>query len=140
MEVRMMKHAQVIHGNPPSKSNCYKVVTIHGHGSLAKTKALKEYERAFFMQCGTYRDAAIKAYFRLDIDVYYANQRPDLDNAMKVILDCLQACNAIDNDRWLVELHARKFVDKADPRIEFTITPVEGIEIRTSDRQLKLGL
>lgn len=135
-----MKHAQVIHGNPPSKSNCYRVINIKGHGSLGKTKALKEYERSFFMQCGTYRDAAIKQYFRLDIDVYYASQRPDLDNAMKVVLDCLQACNAIDNDRWLVELHARKFVDKQDPRIEFTITPVEGIEIRTTDRQLKFDL
>ena len=135
-----MRHAQVIHGNPPSKSNCYKVVTIHGHGSLAKTKALKEYERSFFMQCGTYRDAAVKEYFRLDIDVYYASQRPDLDNAMKVVLDCLQACNAIDNDRWLVELHARKFIDKGDPRIEFTITPIEGIETRPTDRQLKLDL
>lgn len=135
-----MKHEQVIHGNPPSKSNCYKVVTFHGHGSLAKTKALKEYEQQFFLQCGRYRDANIREYFKIDIDVYYASQRPDLDNAMKVILDCLQACKAIENDRWLVELHARKFVDKYDPRIEFTITPVAGIETRPTDRQLKLDL
>lgn len=135
-----MKHEQVIHGNPPSKSNCYKVVTFHGHGSLAKTKALKEYEQQFFLQCGRYRDANIREYFKIDIDVYYASQRPDLDNAMKVILDCLQACKAIENDRWLVELHARKFVDKYDPRIEFTIKPVAGIETRPTDRQLKLDL
>ena len=135
-----MKHEQVIHGNPPSKSNCYKVVTFHGHGSLAKTKALKEYEQQFFLQCGRYRDANIREYFKIDIDVYYASQRPDLDNAMKVILDCLQACKAIENDRWLVELHARKFIDKYDPRIEFTITPVAGIETRPTDRQRKLDL
>lgn len=135
-----MRHAQTILGQSPSKSNSYRIINIHGHGSLAKTQALKEYERSFYMQCGTYRDAAIKQYFRLDIDVYFASQRPDLDNAMKVVLDCLQACNAIDNDRWLTELHARKFVDKANPRVEFTITPVEGIEIHTTDRQLKLDL
>lgn len=135
-----MKHAQVIRGSVPSKSNAYRIVTIHGHGSLAKTKALKEYEQQFFLQCGRYRDANIREYFKIDIDVYYASQRPDLDNAMKVILDCLQACKAIENDRWLVELHARKFIDKYDPRIEFTITPVAGIETRPTDRQLKLDL
>jgi Holliday junction resolvase RusA-like endonuclease len=123
---------QVIYGVPPSKSNCYKVVTIHGHGSLAKTAAMREWERSFYMQCGTYRDKMIKSYFKMEVDVYFPSQRSDLDNAMKGILDCLQACRAIDNDRWLVELHARKFIDKYRPRVEFTITPVEGIDNRTT--------
>lgn len=123
---------QVIYGVPPSKSNCYKVVTIHGHGSLAKTSAMKEWERSFYMQCGTYRDKMIKSYFKMEVDVYFPSQRSDLDNAMKGILDCLQACRAIDNDRWLVELHARKFIDKYRPRVEFTIIPVEGIDNRTT--------
>ena len=54
-----MKHTQVIHGQPPSKSNCYRIISIKGHGSLAKTQALKKWEQSFFMQCGTYRDANI---------------------------------------------------------------------------------
>ena len=135
-----MKHTQVIHGQPPSKSNCYRIITIKGHGSLAKTQALKKWEQAFYMQCGTYRDANIKQYFKLNIDVYFASQRSDLDNALKAVLDCLQTCHAIDNDRWCVEIHARKFVDPYDPRIEFTITTVEGIEIRATSQQLKLDL
>ena len=135
-----MKHTQVIHGQPPSKSNCYRIITIKGHGSLAKTQALKKWEQAFYMQCGTYRDANIKQYFKLDIDVYFTSQRSDLDNALKAVLDCLQTCHAIDNDRWCVEIHARKFVDPYDPRIEFTITTVEGIEIRATSQQLKLDL
>ena len=40
---------QTIHGKCPSKSNCYKVVTISGHGSLAKQEALKEYEKSFYL-------------------------------------------------------------------------------------------
>jgi Holliday junction resolvase RusA-like endonuclease len=39
-----------------------------------------------------------------------------------LLLDCLQQCNAIKNDRQCVEIHARKFVDKVKPRVEFTIT------------------
>lgn len=129
-----MKHAQIIHGQPPSKSNCYRIISIRGHGSLAKTAALKKWEQSFFMQCGTYRDAKIKQYFKLDIDVYFTSQRSDLDNALKAVLDCLQTCNAIDNDRWCVEIHARKFLDPYDPRIEFTITTVEGVETRPSNQ------
>jgi hypothetical protein len=42
----------VIKGNVPSKSNSYRIITLNGHGSLAKTKALKAYEESFFWQCG----------------------------------------------------------------------------------------
>ena len=107
-------------GNVPSKSNGYKVITIHGHGSLGKTKALKDYERAFFLQFPG-RGANIAEPFVLAVDVYYASNLPDLDNALKVILDCLQQCKAIKNDRLCVEIHARKFVDRARPRVEITL-------------------
>lgn len=132
-KINIVKHAQVVHGQPPSKSNGYRVVVFKGHGSLAKTKALKKWEQSFYMQCGVYRDANIRQYFKLDIDVYFTSQRSDLDNALKAVLDCLQSCNAIDNDRWCVEIRARKFVDKYDPRIEFTISTVEGVETRPTE-------
>ena len=112
-----------IHGKIPSKANCYKVITICGHGSLCKTEAIKEYERAFFLQCPI-RDKMISGYFRLTVDVFYENMRPDLDNCLKVLLDCLQQCKAIKNDRYCVEVNARKLIDKADPRVEFSIEEV----------------
>lgn len=116
----MIYDKQIIRGQVPSKSNQYRIITLHGHGSLCKTKQTKAYEEAFFMQCGL-RGLMIEQRFKLDIDVYYASDRPDLDNAMKVTLDCLQAVKAIKNDRQCAEIHARKLIDKADPRIEFTI-------------------
>lgn len=127
-----MKHEQVILGQPPSKSNCYKVITIGGHGSLGKTSALYAYEKAFALQCGAYRDRMIEGFFKLDIDVYFQSNQPDLDNAMKVVLDCLQNCKAIKNDRQCTEIHARKFIDKNNPRIEFTLTEVYGVEKKDS--------
>lgn len=111
-----------VRGQIPSKSNCYKVITLHGHGSLAKQPVLKRYEAAFFMQCPM-RGALLAARFRLDIDVYYASDRSDLDNCLKTVLDCLQQCKAIKNDRQCVEIRARKLIDKNDPRCEITITP-----------------
>lgn len=109
-----------IQGKIPSKSNSYKVITNAGHSSLAKTKAITEYERSFYLQCPM-RGLMIDKYFKLSVDVYYENMRPDLDNCFKVLLDCLQLCKVIKNDRYCVEIHGRKLIDKTNPRIEFTI-------------------
>lgn len=116
----MIYPKQIIYGAAPSKSNSYRIITIHGHGSLAKTQATKKYEEQFFMQCSL-RNANIDKRFKLTIDVYFNSDRPDLDNSAKVVLDCLQSCKAIKNDRLCAEIHARKFVDKVNPRVEFEI-------------------
>lgn len=109
-----------IFGKIPSKSNCYKVVTLNGHGSLAKQQVLKEYEKKFYLQCPL-RGRNMKGLFKLEVDVYHENMRPDLDNCFKVLLDCLQMCKVIKNDRQCVEIHARKLIDKINPRIEFEL-------------------
>lgn len=125
-----MKHEQVIYNNPPSKSNSYRIITINGHGSLAKTDALKKYEKDFYLQCGAYRNKKIKGFFELYIDVYFSSNRPDLDNCLKSTLDCLQSCKAITNDRNCVKIVANKFIDKNCPRIEFTLVEVNGVEVK----------
>ena len=66
----------------------------------------------------------IKGLFELHLDVYNSSQRNDLDNSLKGTLDCLQACKAIENDRNCVKIVAQKFVDKVNPRIEFTIKEI----------------
>jgi Holliday junction resolvase RusA-like endonuclease len=115
---------QVIHGKVPSKSNCYKVVTLNGHGSMAKQQALKDYEKSFYLQCNQYRGKMINTLFELCLNVFYENQRPDLDNCFKTVLDCLQSCKAIKNDRNCVKIISEKFIDKVNPRIEFEIIPI----------------
>ena len=115
---------QTIYGKCPSKSNCYKVVTIGGHGSLAKREALRTYEKSFYLQCDEYRNKGIKGLFELRLRVFYENQRPDLDNCLKIVLDCLQQCRAIRNDRDCVKIVAEKFIDKESPRIEFELIEI----------------
>ena len=115
---------QTIYGNPPSKSNSYKIVKIRGVTTLAKTPALIKYENDFYIQCNHYRDKNIEGYFKFTADIFYSSQRLDLDNCAKIILDCLQRCKAIKNDNRCTELHLRKFLDKQNPRIEFSIEAV----------------
>lgn len=116
---------QVVHGAVPSKSNCYRIITVgpkdKRHGSLAKTEALRKYEDSFYMQCSKYRNANIEGRFKLEISVFYPNDRSDLDNSLKVTLDCLQKIKAFANDNKCSEIIAKKFIDKERPRIEFSL-------------------
>jgi Holliday junction resolvase RusA-like endonuclease len=129
---------QTIFGIVPSKSNCYRIVTIpckapkKPFSSLAKTKELREYERSFGLQCTRYRNAGIQTDFRFEMDVYYPSKRADLDNSLKCVLDCLQpqtktrpfSVGAISNDNLCQEIILRRHVDAGNPRIEFVITPL----------------
>ena len=121
-----MKHEQVILGSVPSKSNQYNIVKMGGHMSLAKTKSMKAFEERFYLQCGAYRNRNIEGFFELYADVYFQSNQPDLDNSLKGLLDCLQGCKAIKNDRNCVKIVANKFIDKLNPRIEFTLVEVNG--------------
>ena len=126
-----MVHESVVLGSVPSKSNCYKIITIGGHASLAKTSAMKDFEKRFYLQCG-YRGRNIQGFFELYADVYFQSNQPDLDNSLKGLLDCLQGCGAIKNDRNCVKIVARKFIDKVRPRIEFTLVEVGGVQEKSS--------
>lgn len=127
-----MRHECVIYGSIPSKSNQYRIVTLGGHGSLAKTSAMKAFEEKFYLQCGAYRNRMIQGFFELYADVYFQSNQPDLDNSLKGLLDCLQGCKAIKNDRNCVKIVANKFIDKVTPRIEFTLVEVGGITEKNS--------
>ena len=116
---------QVIKGNVPSKSNCYRIVRHGKIASLAKTSALTEYEESFMWQCGAaYRNKLITTPFEFYINVYYPSKRSDLDNSLKVVLDCLQKVKAIKNDNNCCKIVAQKFIDIDNPRIEFEIKEI----------------
>ena len=117
-----------ITGNCPSKSNCYKVIRL-GFGknakcSLGKQAQLKSYENSFKMQMLEYNYNIIDGNFKFTIDVFYDSRRPDLDNSLKVVLDCLQKAKAIKNDNKCIEINAYKHLDKENPRVEFSIEPL----------------
>ena len=110
-------------GQVPSKSNGYKI----GNNRLYKSMELKEYEERFFWQyaAATARQIeTIKDKFAIEIFVYFQSNRSDLDNSAKIILDCLQNCKAIENDRLCHKLTMHKFIDKDNPRIEFEISKI----------------
>jgi Holliday junction resolvase RusA-like endonuclease len=120
-----MEYIGKVTGTPVSKSNSYRIITINGHASLTKTKAMKEYEEKFLWQVGAIRDANINVPFEFHIDVYFPSKRSDLDGMLKGVMDCLQKANVIKNDNNCCLIHARKFIDKDNPRIEFKIITID---------------
>jgi Holliday junction resolvase RusA-like endonuclease len=107
-------------GQVPSKSNGYKI----GNNRLYKSKELKDYENRFswlYALAQGKPSEPLKEKFSITIHVYFQSNRSDLDNAAKIILDCLQACKIIENDRLCHELHMVKYIDKENPRIKFEI-------------------
>ena len=115
----------VILGNVPSKSNCYKIIKIGKKYSIGKTQKLKSYESSFYLQCRKHVKETIGEEFKFTVDVYYNSKRPDLDNSLKIILDCLQKLGMIKNDNKCVEINARKFKDEINPRIEFSVDVIK---------------
>ena len=60
---------------------------------------------------------------KIEIDVWYASRRPDLD--ISLILDLLQG-HAYVNDRQVKEQHARWHLDPERPRCVIVITALPG--------------
>lgn len=114
------RYSEVIKGNVPSKSNSYRIGVANGRHTLIKTDALRKYEKLFYIQCRN-RNAMISGYFGLRVKVFYASQRLDLDNSLKIILDCLQSARVITNDNRCVHIEADKYLDKENPRIELEL-------------------
>lgn len=57
---------------------------------------------------------------KVTIDFYFKDKRMDIDNAVKSLLDCMSGICWKD-DRQIVELIARKHVNKSNPSILISI-------------------
>ena len=113
-----------IKGQVPSKSNGYRIA----NNRLFKSKELKEYEESFASQVVKEYKITKIAYenkFGVSMKIFFQSNRSDLDNAAKVILDCLQANNIIKNDRNCWQLQMTKEIDKLNPRVELFIYEID---------------
>jgi Holliday junction resolvase RusA-like endonuclease len=110
----------IVKGQVPSKSNGYKI----GGNRLYKSKELKAYEESFAWQV-TKPDKSIEGKFGVELVVYFQSNRSDLDNAAKIVLDCLQANCIVKNDRNCYILTMIKNIDKENPRVLIYIYDID---------------
>lgn len=66
-----------------------------------------------------------KGPFQVLIDVYRVRKAGDADNFAKGIKDALTKARVWKDDRYVIDLRVRLFIDKATPRTEITIWKLE---------------
>ena len=106
----------VIHGEPASKANSRRWT---GRLFIKSKKAL-DYSKAFEAQCPIL-EPLMEGDLRVDMHIYYASRRPDLDDSL--ILDLMQGRIYL-NDRQVKERHLYWGLDKENPRAEITVVPL----------------
>lgn len=129
----------VILGEPASKANSRKIVTIAGRPSSIKSDKAREYERNALKQIPPRYRVRYSGPVSVTLTIYYATERPDLDES--VVLDVLQdryetvkvgdekvrqlaQKGVYRNDRQVREKHVYHGIDKANPRTHVSILPL----------------
>jgi Holliday junction resolvase RusA-like endonuclease len=103
-----------IHGEPASKANSRRLVTIGGKPRIIKSKKARDYLAAAEPQLSI-QDSG-KPYegtVGVTMNIWYRSERPDLDPSL--ILDALEG-HAYVNDRQVREMHLFHGVDRLEPR------------------------
>lgn len=106
-----------IYGEPASKANSRKMVYVHGKPMFIKSAKALAYAKMFKQQC--VRQKMLEGDVCVEIKIYYASRRPDLDESL--ILDLLQDV-AYLNDRQVKEKHIYWGLDKDNPRCEIKVS------------------
>lgn len=109
--------AQIIFGEPASKANSRKVVSIKGMPRVIKSAKALAYADAFRLQARPI-DPLIETDVLVRMTIYYASRRPDLDESL--ILDLMQGVFYV-NDRQVKEKHIIWGLDKDKPRTEIVV-------------------
>ena len=101
-----------IYGEPASKANSRRLVTIGGRARFIKSQKALDYVASLREQVRPIKPL-MTGDLRMTAHIYYASRRPDLDASL--ILDALQGV-AYENDRQIKEQHLHHHIDRDDPR------------------------
>jgi Holliday junction resolvase RusA-like endonuclease len=114
-------HEFVIYGEPASKANSRKIVTIKGKPVSIKSDKARNYVKQFGNQCQQIKDI-FTGDVCVEMLIYYSTRRPDLDESL--ILDCMQGL-IYANDRQVKEKHIYWGLDKCRPRTVIRVSALE---------------
>lgn len=101
---------------PPSANRIWQ----NAHGHMIKSAEAKVYGYLVSAAVQAAGIEPLRCPVSVSVDVYRPRKSGDLDNRLKAALDSLNGLAWID-DAQIVEIHARRFDDKQNPRIEVEI-------------------
>lgn len=124
-------------GEPASKANSRReaVNPRTGRRMMIKSAKALSWQESALQQIPSACRVQLERPVRIDMRIYYASERPDLDESL--ILDCLQdqymkvggkrvICQrgVYRNDRQVREKHIYHAIDKANPRTVIQVTEI----------------
>ena len=112
-----MERFIIVKGEPASKANSRRLITVGGKPRFIKSSKALSYAEAFSLQVLKVEPLLVDE-LSVYMWIYYATQRPDLDESL--ILDLLQDKIYI-NDRQVRERHVYHYIDKDNPRVEIYV-------------------
>ena len=110
-----------IYGNLPRKSNSRRIVRNIRRGTVRVIKSARalQYRQQFLSQMGKYKYETTTEDVKLKAIIYYQSRRNDLSG--ELLMDLLQECGLIKNDRQIREIHLLGRIDRQKPRVEFEV-------------------
>mgnify|MGYP003625160562 CR=1 FL=1 len=110
-----------VQGQPYSKANSRKLVTIGGKPRFIKSAKARSYVTDFQAQCPKL-DPFLEGDLEVWITVFYQSRRPDLD--CSILFDAAQGY-LYKNDRQIKHQHLFWRLDRENPRSEIFIREIE---------------
>lgn len=106
---------------PPSANNYWRFVVIHRRPIVLLSREARDYKKRVAAQLiGAPR---ITGTVGLRLNVFRPRKVGDLDNSIKCLLDSLKGI-LFEDDKQVVEITARRWDDKADPRVMVEVYPI----------------
>jgi Holliday junction resolvase RusA-like endonuclease len=105
-------------GEPASKSNSRRAVSIKGKMRFIKSSKALSYAAVFKQQCMCLPLFLMEGDLAIQLHIFYSTRRPDLDESL--ILDLLQDVT-YKNDRQIKQKHVYWGLDKDNPRSDIKI-------------------
>jgi Holliday junction resolvase RusA-like endonuclease len=110
-------------GEPASKANSRRLVTVRGRAMFIKSKKALDYGKSFKLQCPTRKDLYTKKQdLIVAMKIFYKTRRPDLDESL--ILDLMEGM-VYENDRQVKLKHIEWGLDKHNPRTLIVVSTID---------------
>lgn len=101
---------------PPSANRYWR----HNRGVTHRSTEAVDYINTVGALCLAARVRPTAGPVVVSVDIYRPAKRGDLDNTLKVLLDSLRGYTFVDDDQ-VIEIRARRFDDKDNPRAEVRV-------------------
>ena len=108
----------------PPTANHFKVPVQAGRGvRMILSKEARQYKETVANILSRYTFSLLTGPITVHVDLFRPRKVGDLENGLKVAIDCLSGV-AFEDDKQIVSLHAYRHDDKQNPRIEITVRAV----------------